>query len=102
MSKWADYLISAARYENEKIQNSFSYLKVHVDNGDEIGAGSTWTRDEVVNAMYEGRTFFTIIRNPTGEWKKGSIVALITKNGKTFLTDNEYIDLDYLDNLQEL
>lgn len=102
MSKWADYLISASRYENEAVRNLFAYLKVHADNGDEIGAGSTWTRDEVINAMYEGRTFYTIIRNINGEWKKGSIVSLITRNGKSVLTDNEYTDLDYLADLQEL
>ncbi len=102
MSKWADYLISAIRYENEITNNLFAYLKVHTDNGVEIGSGSTWTRDEVINAMYEGKTFYTIVRSNSGEWKKGTIVSLITKNGKTVLTDNEYTDLDYLADLQEL
>lgn len=102
MGKWADYLISAIRYENENNNNLFAYLKIHSDNGDEIGSGSTWTRDEVIDAMYNGKTFFTILKSNTGEWKKGSIVSLITKNGKTVLTDNEFTDLDYLADLQEL
>jgi hypothetical protein len=102
MGKWADYLISAIRYENETNNNLFAYLKVHQDNGEEIGAGSTWSRDEVINAMHDGKTFYTIQKSNTGEWKKGSIVSLITKNGKTILTDYEYTDLDYLADVQEL
>jgi len=102
VGKWADFLISAIRYENEYSNNLFAYLKVHQDNGDEIGAGYTWSREEVINAMYDGKTFYTIHKSNSGEWKKGSIVSLITKNGKTLLTDNEFTELDYLADLQEL
>lgn len=102
MSKWADYLISAIRYKDEKNNDLFAYLKVHQDNGVEIGSGTTWSRDEVIDAMQNGKSFYTIIKSASGEWKKGSIVSLITKNGKTVLTDNEYTDLDYLADLQEL
>jgi hypothetical protein len=102
MTKWADYLISAIRFENEMIRNSIAYLKVHPDYGDEIGSGSTWTKEEVISAMYEGKTFYTIVKEKTGEWKKGSHVALVTRNGKTVITDTEITDLDYLTNLQEL
>ncbi|MCZ7608755.1 MAG: hypothetical protein M5U17_01180 [Ignavibacterium sp.] len=102
MSKWADFLISAIRYENEVLKNSIAYLKVHHDQGAEIGAGYTWTKEEVINAMYEGKTFYTIIKEKTGEWKKGAIVALITKNGKSIITDSNSTDLDYFTNLQEL
>ena len=62
MSKWADYLISAIRYENEMRKNAIAYLKVHQDNGEEVGAGSTWTKEEVINAMYDGKTFYTILK----------------------------------------
>ena len=102
MIKWADYLISAIRYDDEMVKNAIAYLKVHPDFGEEIGAGSTWTNEEVISAMYDGKTFYTILKEKTGEWKKGSHVALVTKNGKNVLTDSEYTDLDYLTNLQEL
>ena len=102
MNKWADFLISAIRYENELFKNSIAYLKVHPDYGTEIGAGSTWTKEEVINAMYNGKTFYTILKEKTGQWKKGSLVALITRNGKSVITDSEITDLDYLTNLQEL
>jgi hypothetical protein len=102
MSKWADYLISAIRYENEMRKNDIAYLKVHQDNGEEVGAGSTWTKDEVISAMYEGKTFLTILKSNSGEWKKGANVALVTKNGRAIITDNQYTELDYLSDLQEL
>lgn len=102
MNKWADFLISAIRYENEMLKNSISYLKVHPDYGSEIGGGSTWTKEEVINAMYEGKTFYTILKEKTGEWKKGSLVALVTRNGRSIITDSNSADLDYLTNLQEL
>lgn len=102
MSKWADYLISAIRFENENDKQIISYLKVHSDCGEEVGAGSTWTRDEVLNAMYDGKTFYTIIKSSTSEWKKGAHVALITKNGKSIITDIEHTENDFLSDLQEL
>jgi len=102
MSKWADYLISAIRYENEMQKSVITYLKVHQDTGEEVGAGSTWSRNEVINALYDGKTFYTIQKSISGEWKRGAHVALVTKNGKAVITDNEYTDLDYLSDIQEL
>ena len=52
--------------------------------------------------MYDGKTFYTILKSNSGEWKKGSNVALVTKNGRAIITDNEYTELDYLGDLQEL
>jgi len=102
MNKWADYLISAIRYEDDNLKNSIAYLKVHPDFGQEIGAGSTWTKEEVINAMYDGKTFYTILKNNTGEWKRGAQISLVTKNGKSFITDDEHINLDFLTGIQEL
>lgn len=101
-TKWADYLISAIRYENELNKNAITYLKVHSDNGTEIGSGNTWTKAEIIDAMQNGKTFYTIQKEKTGEWKKGAPVILVTRNGKTIITDGDATDLDYLSNLQEL
>jgi hypothetical protein len=102
MNKWADYLISAVRYEDDSRKNSIEYVKVHPDQGQEIGAGSTWTKEEVINAMHDGKTFYTIVKGSSGEWKRGAHVALVTKNGKSILSDNEHTDSDFLSGLQEL
>lgn len=102
MSKWADFLISAIRYENDMRTSVITYLKVHKDTGEEVGAGCTWSREEVINALYDGKTFYTILKSISGEWKRGAHVALVTKNGRPIITDNEYTELDYLSDLQEL
>lgn len=102
MGKWADYLISAIRYENEILKNAITYLKVHKDTGEEVGAGSTWSREEVINALSDGKTFYTILKSHSGEWQKGAHVALVTRNGISIITDNEYSEIDNLINLQEL
>lgn len=102
MNKWADYLISAVRYNDDSQQKSIEYVKVHSDHGQEIGAGSTWTKEEVVSSMLDGKTFFTIVKGSTGEWKRGAQISLVTKNGKSFITDDEHINLDFLTGIQEL
>ena len=78
-------------------------FKVHQDNGEDVGAGSTWTKEKMIFDIYQdGKTFFTILKSNSGEWKKGANVALVTKNGRAIITDNEYTELDYLADLQEL
>ena len=76
MEKWADYLISAVRYEDNMNGKVISYFKIHRDNGDSVGKGSTWTKEEVLNAMQRGETFITISRVNGGKWKKGKNILL--------------------------
>ena len=72
MEKWADYLISAARYEEGLNGRVISYFKIHPDNGDSVGEGSTWTAQEVLEAILRGDTFLTIHKMNGGKWKKGN------------------------------
>jgi len=71
MEKWADYLISAVRYEETLNSKIISYFKIHHDNGDSVGEGSTWTKQEVLEAMLRGLTFVTIQKTSGGKWKQG-------------------------------
>lgn len=98
MEKWADFLISAVRYEN----NMITYLKVHPDRGSDIGGGSTWTKNEVLKAMMEGRSFFTIFRDENGSWKKGRSVHFLKENNKFIITDKKDVLTDSLLDLKEL
>jgi hypothetical protein len=72
MKKWADYLISAMRITKSSNNNFIAYFKVHKDKGEFIGSGSTWTKDEVLEAIKNGNTFLTIYKENNGKWKKGS------------------------------
>jgi len=77
MNKWADYLISAMRITKNPNNKLIAYFKVHKDKGECIGAGATWTEDEVVQAINKGNTFITIYKENNGRWKKGSEVQEI-------------------------
>lgn len=102
MEKWADYLVSAVRYEDEFIPGKISYLKVHKYNGGEIGSGTTWSREEVIRAMQEGKTFSTIYKNGTGEWIKGGRISLIKLQLGYALIDMDNSGRDLIANLKAL
>ncbi|MCK4296809.1 MAG: DUF3892 domain-containing protein [Candidatus Marinimicrobia bacterium] len=100
MAKWADYCISAVRYDSE--QKHIEKVKVHKDLGDTIGASSEWTRSEVVEKIEKENSFVTIIRNSNGNWNKGEDVHIITVKGNKYIrTDNNEIEEDNLENLPE-
>jgi len=52
---------------------------------------------------YEGQNFYTIVKEKTGEWKKGfARCTCYQKMVNPVITDTDFTDLDYLTNLQEL
>ena len=102
MEKWADYLVSAVRYEDESDSGKILYLKVHQFNGDEIGSGTTWSREEMIRAMQEGKTFSTIFKNGTAEWIKGRRISLIKLRLDYALIDMDNSGRDLIANLKAL
>ena len=102
MNKWADYLISAVRYSEERNNKIISYFKVHQDKETSIGAGFTWSRDEVINAVNEGKTFYTIRKKNNGDWEKGNNVSVIEASNGTVITDHNFSFQDQLSQLLEL
>lgn len=98
MTKWADYGISAVRYDND--EKHIDKVKVHKDNGDTIGLSEIWSRKEVLAKMDYNKTFVTILKADDGKWKKGQNVHIITVDGRRFLrTDANKKDKDNLENL---
>jgi len=85
MEKWADYLISAVRYEELFNKKTISHCKVHPDNGNSVGAGRTWSKWEILDAISNGFTFFTIYKGNNGKWKKG-VKAFITRFEEEYIT----------------
>lgn len=100
MQKWADFLISAVRYDEES--KKISHLKVHPDEGLNVGRGSTWTKEEVIKAITDGKTFLTILKDEKGNWQKGSQVFIIRVNGDYIITDDKEVRMDSLAGVQEL
>lgn len=100
MSKWADYLISAVKYDHD--HKHIDKVKVHEDKGDSVGEPKIDTRMEVVSVINKGFTFVTIYKNDQGSWNKGQKVFVVTINNKKYIktVDNEKEE-DNLENLPE-
>ncbi len=99
MEKWADYLISAVRYDSD--HQHITHLKVHEDKGDKVGDGKAYSRQAVVDAINSGNTFVTIYKDD-GKWQKGQKVIVIKVNGVSYLkTMDNNKEEDNLENLPE-
>ncbi|WP_026841213.1 DUF3892 domain-containing protein [Citrifermentans bremense] len=100
MTKWADYGISAVRYNQQ--HTHIDQVKVHVDTGEVINSASIWLRADVVKALEKGNTFVTILKNAEGKWVKGQTVYVITVKGVKYIkTVDNGKEADNLENLPE-
>lgn len=100
MDKWADYGISAVKYNDEKTH--INKVKVHKDEGDAIGSAEIWLRSQVITSLEDDKTFVTIIKNSEGKWNKGEDVGIIKVNNNKYIrTDRNKISSDNLENLPE-
>lgn len=100
MAKWADYLISAVRYNSE--HTHIDQVKAHEDKGDSFGEGKVYNRLNVVDAIKKGTTFVTIYKNSAEKYNKGQKVNVITIKGINYLkTVDNGKEEDNLDNLPE-
>ena len=64
MSKWADYLISAVRFNNKH---------THIER--------------VRAAIKKGRTYLTIVKHSNGKWNKGQPDYVIKVNRPEYIKD---------------
>lgn len=98
MAKWADYCISAVRYDHT--ESHIDRAKVHADDGgDTLGVSSEWIRSQVISAIQRGHTFVTIYSR-NRQWHRGEDVRIITMNGTKYIrTDTNYKAADNLGTL---
>lgn len=93
--KWADFLISAVRYNNA--ETHIDKVRVHEDEGDKVGTASARERTTVVNQLEDGYTFATITEGAEGKWKLGAKVRIVTVNGTKYIrTDADATEEDNL------
>lgn len=96
--KWADYLISAVRYNDA--ETHIEMVRVHEDEGDKVGSSTTWERSSVVASLEAGYTFMTITESSDSEWRRGAKVGIITVGGTKYIrTDADETPEDNLDSL---
>jgi hypothetical protein len=101
MEKWADYLISAIRYDSDSLKRIISHFKVHTDNGDSVGESRTWTKEEVLKAFSSGHNFSAIIKDSNGKWRRGEKISIVQLNELFIRTDSKNIPEDYLEEIPE-
>ena len=100
MAKWADYGISAVRFNSA--HTHIDRVRTHPDNGDTIGASAEQGRAAIVTAIKDGVTFVTIFKGNDGNWNKGQPVYIIKINGTEYIkTVDNGKAVDNLDNLPE-
>ncbi|MDD5544766.1 MAG: DUF3892 domain-containing protein [Acidobacteriia bacterium] len=100
MAKWADYGISAVRFNIK--HTHIDRVRVRSDNGDTFGSPVDHSRQQVVDAIEAGTTYVTIIKSKDDKWEKGQKVIIVEINGAKYLktTKNE-TEKDNLDKLPE-
>ncbi len=99
--KWADYLISAVRYQPETDNRIIAYLKVHNDEMRFVGKGRTWSRTELLDALENGKSIATIRQDKEGKWVKCHNISLSSYNESFIHSDVRNIPGDYLENVEE-
>lgn len=99
MEKWADFLISAVRYNAEKTH--IDIVKAHEDLGDNMGSAVETPRSTVVTNIKNGITYMTVFKNETtGKYDKGEDVGIVTVNNTEYIRTDA--NSEACDNLGEL
>jgi hypothetical protein len=100
MAKWADYGISAVRYNTR--HTHIDKVRVHPDDGDAIGSAKEQLRTDVIAAIKNDTTYVTIFKNSQSKWTKGQPVYVIKVHGEEYIktVDNGKPE-DNLENLPE-
>ena len=98
MTKWADYCILKAKYNEDG--TLVDELEVRADKGNLLDISCHWIRKAVVSKIERGWTFATIHKNGDGRWEKGYDVRLVRANGGIYLrTDDRAVEADDLRNV---
>lgn len=83
MNKWADYGISAVKYN--AAHTHIDKVRIHLDNGDTIDGPIEYPREAIIAAIKKGTTFVTILKDVNNQWQKGQPVFIIKVNGVEYI-----------------
>lgn len=99
LAKWADYLISAVRYNAE--HSHLVKVNTYVDSGNGLKNPFKEKREDVIAKLKKGKKYCTIIRK-NGNWKKGQMVHIVLVKEKEYIrTDKNETEKDNLGSLPE-
>jgi len=97
--KWADYLISAVRYN--AAETHIDQVRCHTDQGDSVGSPVNKARQTVVASIESGTTYATIYKDSnSSSWNRGADVRVVRIDGTNYIrTDADKTKMDNLGNL---
>jgi len=84
MGKWADYLISAVRYNNDNTH--IIMAKQRIDKGDKVSPPVEVSRLDVVTNLKNNYSYMTIYKNENKKWKMGEDVRIKQVGNSEFIT----------------
>lgn len=99
-TKWADFCISAVKYNSDGTH--IDSVLVHVETDTGIAAGKPMTRPEVVKLLEQKKTFVTIVKTAEGKWRKGAPVGIFPVETRYIKTAADKSERDNLENLPKL
>jgi hypothetical protein len=100
MAKWADFGISAVRFNAR--HTHIDTVKAMPDNGETFGPVAIVSRQDVARQVKQDTTFVTIFKDAAGNWAKGQQVYIVVIHGSEFIkTVRDATPVDNLDNLPE-
>ena len=92
-SQWADYCISAVRYD--ETDTYITHFEIHTDYGDRIDNQRVFTREEVMTGLLNKRMFVTIVfSEEENQWRQGYDLKL-TLNGNKYEIDTHGIEDEF-------
>jgi len=83
MSKWANYGISAVKFNAAR--TLIEKVVAQLDLETIFGTPSEFSRSEIVAAVKKDLSFVTILAREDGKWKKGRTLRLANINGREYL-----------------
>lgn len=89
MPKWADYAITAVRYDpavHPAFVSRITAVEVRMDLGGRLGCAEIWTRLQVLEAVHQDHeTFATAVQAVDGSWTRGAHLQVVRSNGLDYL-----------------
>ena len=99
MVKWADYLVSAVSYNQNR---EITEVQVHEDLDGKMGSAEFVDKLTVSHNMRKGKTYVTIIK-ALDSWKRGLEIRLYSVGGEPYLRiDRNKVNLDNLGDIPEV
>ena len=91
--KWADYLISAVKYDAKR---RIVQVRQHKDSGEEIGDAELIDRPTLSSNLKHGIKYATIY-STNSNWRLGEKIRIIRIGGENSIrTDSNKVEFDHL------